>query len=1021
LNSLAQFLSDLRSLGVLLSVEGERLHCNAPKGALTPALRQQLAERKSEILQFLSQSGSGSSRAAAATEELPLSHAQQRLWIFTKMNADNPVYNVPIALQLTGQMDQDALEKALHYLVQRHEALRTSFHESNGKPYAHVALNPPFSVQFLDVLGQTPVADTVRELILREARKPFQLEQAPLFRATVVQLDERRSLLLLVAHHIVADGWSLGVLAGELGVSYTAFATGQAPPLPPLIAQYRDFVVWEQSAGEQLAREQLPYWRELLRGPVPVLELSSDRRRPALQSFQGCRLPLHLDAILGAGVRKLASRTGTTPFIVMLAAFKALMYRYTGQDDLVVGTGTSNRHRQEFSPLVGFFVNMLVLRTDLSGDLAFLEIVERVKQTAHAAYAHQDVSFNLLLEELQPKRSVNQSPLVQVAFTMQNVPMGTISLPGLDVETVPFDAGISRLDLSVEVWPEGECFRCDFEFSHDLFDEGMILALQSHYKALLSAAVFDPSQRLHALPLLSPQERITSLLIGNRTSTKYPQLPIPAVFASCASAAPAALAIRSDAGDFTYSELDGLSNAIAQFLMELRLPPHSFIAVAAEGSPLAITAFLAVLKAGHAYMPIPTGQPAARIAGMVKRAKVEVLLHLAENAAVYENLMLPHQRILEDFLGATAPESPVVSINLDDPAYLMFTSGSTGEPKGVVVSHRGIVRLVCGVDYVELSSAETVGQFASLAFDASTWEIWAALLNGGTLAIVGQRDAEHIAAAIQRFGITSVLLTTALFHYMVEHRPEGLSPLRQVLTGGDVLSIAHVHRLLAVAPHLRLLNAYGPTENTTITTCQHITPQTLERGIIPIGRPISNTRVYILDKYKHPVPRGVPGELFAAGDGLALGYLDNHEETVRRFTTLQLSEVPDERVYATGDIARFLDDGAIEFLGRADEQIKLRGYRIELEEVQQVLLAIPGVRAAVVAVRRGPGEEERLVAYVVPQPGLALDPQQLRVAARKTLPEFQVPAAFLLLDEIPRTSNDKIDHLDAGVRSLGGR
>jgi amino acid adenylation domain-containing protein len=704
--------------------------------------------------------------------------------------------------------------------------------------------------------------------------------------------------------------------------------------------------------------------------------------------------------------------------MLLLAGFKVLLTRYTGIDDVLVGSGTSNRQAQEVAPLVGFFVNTLVMRTDLSDNPTFGELLSRVKETAASASAHQQVPFDLLVEKLQPERGVSHSPLVQVAFVFQNLPIRPFVLPDLTVEPEELDPGIARMDLSIEVWPADESFRCDFEYNTDIFDLHTIQAMQSHFRNILEAVTADPAIRIKNIPLLSSDERRRLLADWNETNREYPKEPVHRIFEEYVETTPDAIAIKYASGELTYRELNRVANAVARHLLTFCLPARSFIAVCAPGSPLGIAAFLGILKAGHAYLPIDADEPAERLKSTLYLADSTVLLTSHALREQVGGIDVPHLTELEQFVSLATDESPDVVVKADDPAYLMFTSGSTGEPKGVVIPHRGIGRLVKNTDYIQWRSDEVFLQVSPLSFDGSTFEIWGALLNGASLALLppGRRDPEEICSAIRCYGVTTVVLTAALFHFMIDEHLGALRPLRQLKVAGDVPSPTHVERLLKSHPHLHLVNAYGPTENSVMTCGHTIQASLLDGGAIPIGKAIANTRVFILDEFQQPVPCGVVGELYAAGDGLALGYLNAPVLTREKFVSLQFEELGTVRAYRTGDMARYRSDGVIEFLGRRDKQIKLRGYRIELGEIEQALLSVPSVRAAVVSTRIWPDGDKRLVAYVAPTNQSGLNTQALRAALKKILPSYQIPGSFVTIFEVPRTTNGKVDY--AALESL---
>lgn len=1019
MTKLIALLSDLRSRGVVLSVEGDRLKCSAPKGVMTPEIRQELAAHKQEIFKLLREpSQPHEVEPETDASELPLSHSQRRLWFIQKLDSGNPVYHMAIAIEMTGALQRNSLEDALHILVKRHESLRTGFQERDGHPFARIVDGEKWTSSFVDLshLPQAAAEEEAGRLAVEDARKPFALDDAPLIRAVLYRVAQDRHLLLMVMHHIVSDGWSLGILAREVGVLYADLSSGRQPSLPALKSQFQNYVRWENENSQAVSETHLPFWLEHLKAPLPLLALSG-KRRPAVPGFCGRQTSMVIDASLAEPVRELCRKNDVTPFMFLLAVFKVLLCRYTGQMDLLVATANSNRMRAEFSPVVGFFVDNLVLRSDLSGNPRFQDFLSHVRQVTHEAYAHQELPFRVLMEKLQPERELNRNPLFQVAFVMQNVPLEPIQLPGLSIEAKPLDIGISPMDLSIRIWPDGKAYRWDLEYSTDLFDQEFIVDLQNHYLNLLRRIVSNPEERIENIPLISDEEKQKLLIGWNATARSYPSLPMHEVFEECVRAHGGETALTFAGGTWTYPELNQRANAIAAWLVDRRLPEHSFVAVCAPGSPLGIAAFLGILKAGHAYFPITASDPPERLQRMLEDAGTMVLL---TTTAFYDSLGsvdVPSCVLLEDISGRLCENLTGSGVTPDDPACLMFTSGSSGRPKAVVVPHRGIVRLVRGIDYVRFAPDEVFLQISALTFDASTFEIWGALLNGSRLVLMESErpNAEAIDRAIRDQGVTTLMMTTALFHYFVTDHLDAITPLRQINVGGDVLSPLHAARLLRAAPHIHLANAYGPTENSTITTAYKVGLESLDGNAIPIGRPIGNTCVFLLDAHRQPVPVGAVGELYVAGDGLALGYLNAPAETGQAFVTLQFDEVGSVPAYRTGDLARYRPDGTLEFLGRMDKQTKINGYRIEPGEVEEALLSLEGIRAAVVSPRTSLDGDKRLIAYVAPEQGIVLEPHELQLQLRRVLPRPQVPAAFVMIAEIPRTLNGKIDYaaLDA--------
>ncbi len=1014
MTSLIQMLSDLRSRGVVLSGEGDRLRCNAPKGVITPEIRDELANRKQEILKLLKASVENSfHQTEADTFEFPLSSSQSRLWFIQKMDPENPVYHMAVSIRMSGELQLDALEQSLRVLVKRHESLRTAFHEKDGKPFARTIDGSAWNPTFID-LSHLPKEEGERESArhaIEEARAPFELEFAPLFRAIIYRIASDYHLLVLVMHHIISDGWSLGILAREIGVVYSDLRSGRQPSLSPLTAQFRDFVLMENDTVEHSSEIHLPYWQERLKGALPLLQLPG-RRRPAVPSFRGRHSSLLIDASLRESVENFCRDNNVTPFMFLLAGFEVLLFRFAGQTDLLVGTANSNRSHEEFSSVVGFFTDNLVLRSDLSGNPRFQDFLGHIRQTTHESYAHQELPFSVLMEKLQPDRELGRNPLFQVAFVMQNVPLQPIHLEGLCIDANPLDIGISPLDLSIGVWPDGNAYRLDIEYSTDIFEAEFIDAFRQHYLNLLQQILHDPAQNIENIPLGTKAERWKQLIDWNATASPYSSLPVHSIFEEFVQEQGQAIALTSDSCELSYEALDGQANAIAAWLLERNLPQGSFVAVCAQGSPLVIAALLGILKAGCAYFPIASNDPVERLKWMLQDAAAVVLLTTSALRDRVAPLAVPVVGVLEEISDRLNNSLSGPAIHSDDPACLLFTSGSTGKPKGVVISHRSIARLVRGTDYARFASDEVFLQASALTFDASTPEIWGALLNGARLVVIESEkpSAREICQAIEDYGVTTLVATTALFHYFVTDHLDAITSLRQVIVGGDVLSPIHVAQLLLKAPQLRLVNAYGPTENGTIATAHAVNLDEMDGRPVPIGRPIHNTRVFLLDENQKPVPVGAKGELYIAGDGLAVGYLNAPKETERTFITLNFEETGSVRAYRTGDLARYRPDGTLEFLGRIDKQIKMHGYRVDPREVEEALLSIESVRAAVVSLRTALDGNKQLAAYIVRQSELIASPRDLQFQLGRILPRPQIPTIFSFIDEIPRTTNGKIDY-----------
>ena len=925
-------------------------------------------------------------------EAPPLSFAQERLWFLAQMEPGSPAYNIPAAVSLRGDLRPEILRAALSETVRRHEALRTTFRAMNGVPCQWIAPPSPVDLPVIDLSGLPEEAPRLAD---EEARRPFDLAAGPLFRAVLLRLGPREHTALVTVHHIISDGWSTGVLVHELAVLYEALSAGGPPPLPELPLQYADFAVWQRIwlQGDALKAE-LAWWTERLAGAPRVLELPADRPRPVLPSHRGRHLPVGLGTDLSQALRELSRRRGATLFMTVKAGFDALLSRYTGETDLLVGSPVANRSRPELEGLIGFFANTLVLRGELAGDPTFETLLGRTRETALGAFEHQDLPFEKLVQELSPERSPGRSPLVQVVFALQNAPAAALMLPGLELVPLGVESGTAKFDLTLLLRESGGELSGLIESAADLFDKATVARLAGHFEALLAGAAAHPGTRLSDLPLLSDAEALEILGHAVSTRSEYPrEMPVHRLFEEQAALHPERVALVWDDGEMTYGELDRRANGLAWHLLSVGISPEAPVGVALNRSAGLVVAFLGILKAGGAYVPLDPADPAARRAFLIEEAGVSlgVTEETLETAAARE-------------------DAPPIPVPADALAYGLFTSGSTGRPKAVGVPHRAVVRLVRGADYADFGPEQVFLQLAPAAFDASTLEIWGPLLSGGRLALFPSRtpSLSELEETLTRHEVTTLWLTAGLFHQVVESRIGSLRGLSQLLAGGDVLSPAAVNRVLAELPGCALINGYGPTENTTFTCCHTVRAPIAPGASVPIGRPIANTRVHVLDASFRPVPDGVPGELFAGGDGLARGYLGRPELTAERFVPDPL-DGPGERLYRTGDRARRRPGGEIEFLGRMDQQVKIRGFRVEPGEVEAALARHPQVREAVVVAGEDGSGARRLVAYVVPEEKPGPASSELRIFLREILPEPLVPAAFVLLDRIPLTPSGKAD------------
>ncbi|WP_164014774.1 non-ribosomal peptide synthase/polyketide synthase [Pyxidicoccus trucidator] len=961
-------------------------------------------ERREALARLLQERGPG-------TKLGPVSFAQQQLWLVDRLSPGGFAYNLFRAFRLTGALDAVALRKGLDALVQRHEVLRTTYADVGGQPVQVVAPAREGHWPTVDLSGRPEREDAARRLAQEDAERPFDLEHEPPLRATLLRLGTEDHVLLLSLHHIACDEWSLGVLVRELGALYGALASGAAPSLPALPIQYADFARWQRQklTGEAL-EPLLAEWRRRLSGPLPSLELPADHPRPGTRTLWGGHQRVQVPAEVARELEALARQEGVTPFMLLLATWQVLLLRHSGQEDLLVGTPVAGRGRAEVEGLLGAFVNVLVLRTDLSGDPSFRELLTRVRATCLDAYSRVDVPFDRLVEALEVRGDAGRTPLFQTMFTFQAAPAPALELAGVRVSRLEVERRLSKFDVSLHLAAGPEGLSGELEYSADLFTPDTAARLAERLEVLLRGVALAPGARLSALPVMAEAERHRLLVEWNATRTDYPRdATLPALFAAQAARTPDAVAVAFGDSRLTYRELDRRANGLAHHLRALGVGTGTPVGLCVERSLGLVVGVLGILKAGGAYVPLDPSHPRERLALLLEDTGVPLALASPELVSRLPEL---HglQVVSLDAVTAEREDAPRTGVTAGDLAYVVYTSGSTGRPKGVGVPHRAVVRLVMGTGYARFGPEEVFLQLAPLAFDASTFELWGSLLHGARLVMFPPHtpSLEELGQTLRREQVTTLWLTAGLFEQLVAHQPEALAGVRQLLAGGDVLPPGAARERLARGGVL--VNGYGPTEGTTFTCC-HVMRTPEDVGLtVPIGRPIANTRVYVLDARLQPVPLGVPGELYAGGDGVALGYLGRPELTAERFVPDPFGTEPGARLYRTGDRVRWRADGTLEFLGRLDGQLKVRGYRIEPGEVETALRLHPSVRDAVVVAREDGANGKRLVAYVVPStPGATPEPTALRDFLKQRLPEPMVPSAFVPLEALPLTRNGKVD------------
>ena len=975
--------------------------------SLSPEKRALLERR------LLDRSGANDQQAPAILAHhhdgpAPMSFVQELMWLVHEMSPGTYAYNSSSAWRLRGPLNVDALERSIKHIVKRHASLRTSFDLEDGVPMQIVHADATIGLEQVQAHGAD--SETLLETLRGLVRRPFDLRAPGLLRVTLVEIAAEDHVLLTSANHIVWDGWSKGIYLRELAELYDAYSTGRSPRLAELPIQYADYAAWQREwlSGERL-QDQLEYWKTKLAGAPPLLELPTDRPRPAVESHHGDRLELWLDSAMISGLRTLAKEHGVTLFMVLVGAWATYLHRFSGQDEIVLGTPNAGRNRIEVEGLIGYFNNTLALRIDCSGDPSFGRLLQRVRETALSAYAHQDVSFEHVVRHLAPTRDTSYSPVFQSLIVLQNATSESLALPGLESEMIVTESGTAKFDLSLGMGEYQGRLHASFEYASDLFDRDTVKRVRAQFAHLIEGIVTEPERPLSELPLLSGEERDEVLAAASGPVRPIPDQTLHGLFAERAAATPDAIALSSAEGELTYSQLQERSGAVAGVLGELRTGRR--VGLCMDRSPDLVVALLAILQTGAACVPLDPDYPAQRLAAMMEDAELEYVVADDHYAALVRELGgHPVSVRAASTSSSLAPPHPQSAPG--DPAYVIFTSGSTGRPKGVVLEHRGLVNhALAAIELFGVSAEDRVLQFSSISFDISLEEIFCSLLAGAVLVL---RDPDMPLGGpglldwLQRRQVTVMDLPTAFWHEWVRDLDDsGSAPnqsLRLVVVGGEKASSEAFEVWRRRAPQVRWINTYGPTEASVIATAFEPPIDWSPDAELPIGEPLPNVAVHVLDEQRRPVPPGFRGELYIGGAGVARGYLDQPEATAASFPTLAWSG---ERVYGTGDVVRRRGDGLLEFVGRTDQQIKLRGFRIEPAEVEAALVEAPGVTAALAIVKGG--ADSRLVGYVVCDGTATPDPAEIRRAAAERLPAFAVPSTVVVLEAFPLTPNGKVD------------
>ncbi|WP_445369102.1 amino acid adenylation domain-containing protein [Methylomonas sp. BW4-1] len=1023
--SVADFLKKLKDLDIYIYVDDGDLKCKAPESVLNSEIIDQLRYRKNELVELLAKERKVDNSHLAPvsrTDLIPLSYAQQRLWFLNQLEPDSSFYNIPIMLRLVGNLNTIALEQSFNEIIRRHEILRTSFVTENEQVHQLISDKSTFSVAYVnfDELPSITRQQAMDNLIVKEKLRVFDLTEAPLARATIINLSQdsskREAILLIVLHHIISDGWSSGILIREFIALYRTFSQGGVSSLPELPIQYADFACWQQKwlAGNNL-KNQIDYWRKELEGASNVIELPTDRPRPAVMRYCGGSFCFSIPLLLVRKIQILCRTYDVTLYVYLMTVFNLLLFRHSHQTDLCVGSPVANRNRMEIESLIGFFVNTLVIRSDLSNNPRFSALLAQIKHTVLNAQSYQDLPFDKLIEVLNPQRNTSYNLLFQVMFVLQNKAQYLLKLPDLNISSVENESATSKFDLTLNIEEdESGVLNGTFEYNIDLYDSTTIVRFAEHYLTLLQGIVDTPESRLSELPLLTQRENQQILIDWNATEVDYPaNRCIHHLFEAQAEKLPNAVAVVFEGQSLTYAELNSKANQLAHYLGAHGVGPDALVSICLERSLEMVIGLLGILKAGGTYVPLDPGYPQERLDFMLRDVGAAVVL---TQTACRKKLTASMAAVLcldgdWDRIAQVKDDNPGIQLMPENLAYCIYTSGSTGQPKAACIPHQGILnRLQWMQQQYRLNGRDRVLQKTPYSFDVSVWEFFWPLMTGAQLVVAKpdeHKDSGALVDTLIREQITTIHFVPSMLKAFIDTPGvESCTSLKRVICSGEALPadlVARFQKKLQTELH----NLYGPTEASVDVSYWACLPDCPETEI-PIGRPIANIRLYILDRQLNPVPLGTPGELHIGGIGLGRGYLNRPELTAEKFIPSPFGPGGD-RLYKTGDLARYRIDGNIDYLGRIDYQVKIRGFRIELGEIEARLLKHTNIKEAAVLAREDTPGDKRLAAYLVVVNKAAVDAEQLKRHLKETLPDYMLPSAFVLLDSMPLSANGKLD------------